>query len=122
MIAITSSLPLEKIDFQKFPDGVIPAVVQDCSNLDILDIKFVNKGAIQKMLETKQGYYYSPERKTIEKYGMKHGNTHRIVDIRINESCNALLIRVYQKMSLGYYQVETSFKQQLEEARQLRKI
>lgn len=52
-----------KIDFEKYSDGLVPAVVQDFSTQKVLMLGFMNREALQKTEETGRVTFYSRSKK-----------------------------------------------------------
>lgn len=44
--------PLQTVDFKKYTDGLVPAVVQDYSTQKVLMLGFMNEEALKKTQET----------------------------------------------------------------------
>ena len=61
-----------KPDFKKME--LIPAIVQDYQTNQILMLAYVNEEAYNKMLETKQTYFYSRSRKQLWHKGETSGH------------------------------------------------
>ena len=45
---------INKIDFNKSPDGLIPVVVQDHATLQVLMLGYMNQEALQETINTKK--------------------------------------------------------------------
>jgi len=78
-------------------DGLIPVVVQDVKTKEVLMLAYANEEAIRKTLETGYAHYWSRSRGKIWKKGEESGNVQRVVEIRVDCDCDALLYVVEQR-------------------------
>ncbi len=54
-----------KVDFKKYADGLVPAVVQDFTTQKVLMLGFMNEEALKKTEETGLVTFYSRTKKKI---------------------------------------------------------
>ena len=54
---------INKMKFDK--KGLIPAIIQDYKNKEVLMVAFMNKKALRLTVEKKQTYFYSRSRKKL---------------------------------------------------------
>ena len=83
-----------KPDFKK--TELIPAIVQDYQTNQILMLAYVNEEAYNKMLETKQTYFYSRSRKQLWHKGETSGHFQNIKGMYLDCDLDTLLIFVEQ--------------------------
>lgn len=83
-----------KPDFKKME--LIPAIVQDYQTNQILMLAHVNEEAYNKMLETKQTYFYSRSRKQLWHKGETSGHFQNIKGMYLDCDLDTLLIFVEQ--------------------------
>lgn len=83
-----------KPDFKKME--LIPAIVQDYQTNQILMLAYVNEEAYNKMLETKQTYFYSRSRKQLWHKGETSGHFQNIKGMSLDCDLDTLLIFVEQ--------------------------
>ena len=83
-----------KPDFKKME--LIPAIVQDYQTNQILMLAYVNEEAYNKMLETKQTYFYSRSRKQLWHKGETSGHFQNIKGMYLDCDLDTLLIFVEQ--------------------------
>ncbi len=83
-----------KMDFEKL-NGLIPAVVIDNSNSQVLMLGFMNKEALEKTIETKLVTFYSRTRKALWTKGETSKNYLHLVDIK--PDCDNDTLLVYAK-------------------------
>lgn len=82
----------------KFDDkGLIPAVVQDASTLEVLTVAYMNRESLEKSLETKETWFYSRSREELWHKGETSGNTQTIVDIKYDCDADSLVVLVEPK-------------------------
>ena len=62
-----------KPDFEK-GNGLIPAIVQDVKTKDVLMLAYVNEEAYERMLTTKETYFYSRSRQELWHKGETSGH------------------------------------------------
>jgi phosphoribosyl-ATP pyrophosphohydrolase len=84
-----------KPDFKKM-NGLIPAIVQDAQTKQVLMLAYVNEEAYQKMLETKETYFYSRSRNELWHKGETSGHIQYIQGMYLDCDYDTLLIYVNQ--------------------------
>lgn len=82
-----------QLDFTKL-DGLIPAIIQDASNGEILMLGFMNDIAFAETQRTREVVFFSRSRNRLWKKGETSGHILRVRDIRIDCDADSLLIRV----------------------------
>ncbi|HAQ08776.1 MAG TPA: bifunctional phosphoribosyl-AMP cyclohydrolase/phosphoribosyl-ATP pyrophosphatase [Bacillus bacterium] len=83
------------IDELKFDvSGLIPAVVQDASTLEVLTVAYMNKESLSKSLETRETWFYSRSREELWHKGATSGNTQQIVGMKYDCDGDALVVLV----------------------------
>ncbi|MGB9792883.1 MAG: bifunctional phosphoribosyl-AMP cyclohydrolase/phosphoribosyl-ATP diphosphatase HisIE [Thermacetogeniaceae bacterium] len=85
---------LERIKFDK--DGLVPAVVQDVENGDVLMVAYMNRESLERSLRTGRTWFYSRKRKSLWLKGETSGNYQYIREVRYDCDADTLLIRVEQ--------------------------
>lgn len=84
-----------KPDFKKM-NGLVPAIVQDYQTKQVLMLAYVNEEAYEKMLETKQTYFYSRSRNELWHKGETSGHFQYIKGMYLDCDEDTLLIYVEQ--------------------------
>ena len=88
----------EKLEFfskLKFDlNGLIPAIIQDASTLEVLTVAFMNRDTIELSLAKRETYFWSRSRQEIWHKGATSGNTQKIVTIKADCDGDALLVLV----------------------------
>lgn len=81
------------LDFDKYSDGLIPAVIQDSSTNAVLMLGFMNLAALDKTRETGLVTFYSRSRQRLWTKGETSGNTLRVREITPDCDADTLLIK-----------------------------
>jgi phosphoribosyl-AMP cyclohydrolase len=78
----------------KFTDGLIPVIVQDAGNREILMMAYANDEAVSLTKETGYAHYYSRSRKKLWKKGEESGHFQKVVTILTDcdEDCLVYLV------------------------------
>ena len=83
------------LDSLRFDEnGLVPVVAQDVATGDVLTLAYANREAVEKTLSTGEAHYYSRSRAELWRKGATSGNTQRVVEVRLDCDCDALLYRV----------------------------
>lgn len=80
--------------FQKSP--LIPAIVQDAQNGDVLMLAYMNEESLQKTLETGYTWFYSRSRKELWNKGATSGHVQKITEIYADCDNDTLLVKAMQ--------------------------
>ena len=86
-----------KIDFDKNPDGLVPAIIQDAQTKNVLMLGYMNQEAFDKTQETKKVSFYSRSKQRLWTKGEESGNFLELVDIKNDCDNDTLLIFVNPK-------------------------
>ncbi len=77
--------------------GLVPVVVQDYENGQVLMVAHANKEAIEKTLETKRAHFWSRSRNKLWEKGEESGNFQEVKEIFLDCDGDTVLIIVDQK-------------------------
>jgi len=77
--------------------GLIPAIVQDFENGDVLMMAFMNRESVQKTIETGLCTYWSRSRQKLWLKGETSGNTQAVKEMYFDCDNDCLLVKVIQK-------------------------
>ncbi len=77
--------------------GLIPVIAQDVKTKEVLMLAYANKEAVELTLKTGFAHYWSRSRKKLWKKGETSGNVQKVVEVRYDCDCDALLYLVEQK-------------------------
>jgi phosphoribosyl-ATP pyrophosphohydrolase/phosphoribosyl-AMP cyclohydrolase len=83
----------EKLDFEKM-NGLIPAIVQDASNADVLMVGFMNRDAFARTLATGYVTFFSRTRNELWTKGESSGNRLRVTHCQTDCDRDTLLLQV----------------------------
>ncbi len=84
------------LDFNKTPDGLLPAIVQDHHSGEVLMLAYVNKEAWEKTLETGKAYYWSRSRNKLWLKGETSGHVQNIHQILVDCDDDTVVYKVEQ--------------------------
>jgi phosphoribosyl-AMP cyclohydrolase len=80
----------------KFRNGLIPVVVQDKKNRDVLMVAYANEEAVELTRMTGFAHYYSRSREKIWKKGEESGHFQRVARILVDCDADSLVYEVEQ--------------------------
>jgi len=85
------------LDGLKFDsNGLIPAIIRDGSSGEVLMMAYMNRGSLEKTLETGYTWFYSRSRQEFWNKGATSGNKQKVLDISYDCDADCLLIHVEQ--------------------------
>jgi phosphoribosyl-AMP cyclohydrolase len=85
------------IDSVKFDEkGLVPAVVQDARDNEVLMVAFMNREALLLTLETGRGTFFSRSRGKLWKKGEESGNIQQVKSVALDCDKDCVLIKVEQ--------------------------
>lgn len=82
------------IDFNKYADGLVPAVIQDDVTGKVLMLGFMNEEALAKTQELQKVTFYSRSKRRLWTKGEESGNFLLLRDIKADCDSDTLLIKV----------------------------
>jgi phosphoribosyl-AMP cyclohydrolase len=77
-------------------NGLIPAVVQDVQNNDVLMVAYMNMEAIERTIQSGRATYWSRSRQQYWVKGETSGNIQRVREIYVDCDQDCILIKVEQ--------------------------
>ena len=83
------------IDFNKYADGLAPAVIQDHQTQKVLMLGFMNAAALQKTMETGKVTFYSRTKQRLWTKGEESGNFLELRSVASDCDDDTLLIKVH---------------------------
>jgi phosphoribosyl-ATP pyrophosphohydrolase/phosphoribosyl-AMP cyclohydrolase len=84
-----------KVDFNKYSDGLVPAVIQDYQTHKVLMLGFMNEEALNKTTETGKVTFYSRSKQRLWTKGEESGNFLELKSIASDCDDDTLLIKVH---------------------------
>ena len=82
-----------KIDFEKFENGLVPAIIQDSKTGKVLMLGYMNKESLAKTREENRVVFYSRSKRRLWMKGEESGNYLHVVDILVDCDNDAILIK-----------------------------
>ena len=82
------------IDYTKYADGLVPAIIQDERTNKVLMLGFMNEAAVQKTQELQKITFFSRTKNRLWTKGEESGNYLMLKDIKIDCDNDTLLIQV----------------------------
>jgi phosphoribosyl-ATP pyrophosphohydrolase/phosphoribosyl-AMP cyclohydrolase len=89
--------PLQTIDFTKYQDGLVPAIIQDFDTQKVLMLGFMNEEAFKKTEETGLVTFYSRTKQRLWTKGEESGNHLQVKQILLDCDKDTLLIKANPK-------------------------
>ena len=96
MSEMTPASDVEIGDLRFGDDGLIAAIVQDRSTLEVLMVAYMNDEALRRSIETGRTWFWSRSRKEYWQKGETSGDRQFIREIRYDCDGDALLVLVDQ--------------------------
>jgi phosphoribosyl-ATP pyrophosphohydrolase/phosphoribosyl-AMP cyclohydrolase len=84
-----------KIDFKKYSDGLVPAIVQDVDTHKVLMLGFMNEEALQQTEQTGKVTFYSRSKNRLWTKGEESGNFLLLKSLAVDCDNDTLLIKVH---------------------------
>jgi phosphoribosyl-ATP pyrophosphohydrolase/phosphoribosyl-AMP cyclohydrolase len=88
------ALDLNTIDFSKFENGLIPAVIQDVHTLEVRMVGFMNRDALEQTLQTGRVTFWSRSKNRLWQKGETSGNGLSVQAARLDCDRDTVLIQV----------------------------
>jgi phosphoribosyl-ATP pyrophosphohydrolase/phosphoribosyl-AMP cyclohydrolase len=84
---------LDKIDFSKYSDVLVPAIVQDIESGKVLMLGFMNAAAIEITLSTKKVTFFSRSKNRLWTKGEESGHFLNYKDMLLDCDADSLLVK-----------------------------
>ena len=84
-----------KVDFDKYTDGLVPAIIQDHSTQKVLMLGFMNEDALKKTEETGKVTFYSRSKKRLWTKGEESGHFLELKSMAVDCDHDTLLIKAH---------------------------
>jgi phosphoribosyl-AMP cyclohydrolase len=85
-----------QLNFDKFADGLMPAIVQEYATGEILMLAYINRLSWQKTLETGKAHFWSRSRNTLWLKGESSGHVQCIREILVDCDADTVVFQVEQ--------------------------
>ena len=85
---------LDKLKFNA--DGLIPAIIQDAANGEVLMLAWMNRASLEQTLATGQTWFWSRSRQKFWRKGESSGHTQAVKELAFDCDGDTVLIKVEQ--------------------------
>jgi phosphoribosyl-AMP cyclohydrolase len=94
---------------------LVPAIAQDATSKRVLTLAWMNREALARTVATRQAHYWSRSRAKLWHKGESSGHVQRVLEIRLDCDCDAILLIVEQEVGISCHTGhERCFFQRLE--------
>lgn len=100
-----------KIDFQKYADGLAPAIVQDANTRVVLMLGFMNEAALKNTEETGLVTFYSRSKKRLWTKGETSGNFLKLIEMKADCDNDSILVKAIPTGPVCHTGADTCFKE-----------
>lgn len=84
-----------QVNFQKSPDGLVPAIIQDARTQKVLMLGYMNQEALDKTLADKKVTFYSRSKQRLWTKGEESGHFLLLEDVKVDCDNDTLLLQVH---------------------------
>ncbi|MBA2620559.1 MAG: bifunctional phosphoribosyl-AMP cyclohydrolase/phosphoribosyl-ATP diphosphatase HisIE [Acidobacteria bacterium] len=98
-----------KIDFEKYADGLAPAIVQDAETGKVLMLGFMNREAFERTRASGKTTFFSRSRQKLWTKGERSGNFLAVREILIDCDADTILIRATPVGAVCHTGADTCF-------------
>jgi len=103
------------LDEIKFDNrGLVPTIIQDYKNGDVLMLAYMNRESLQKTLSSGKTHFWSRSRQKLWLKGESSGHTQEVKELFIDCDMDAVLIKVEQKVAACHTGYRSCFYRKLE--------
>lgn len=103
---------LEKVKYDA--NGLVPAVVQDVNNGEILMVAYMNREALEKTIKGPFVNFYSRSRNKMWIKGESSGHTQEVKEIYFDCDLDCVLVKVIQKVAACHVGYRTCFYRKID--------
>ncbi|ANS76286.1 bifunctional phosphoribosyl-AMP cyclohydrolase/phosphoribosyl-ATP pyrophosphatase [Paenibacillus yonginensis] len=89
--------------------GLVAAIVQDASTLEVLTLAYMNRESLGKTLKTGETWFWSRSRQELWHKGATSGNTQQVVQLKYDCDGDAVLVLVNRKGPACHTGAESCF-------------
>jgi phosphoribosyl-AMP cyclohydrolase len=91
---------MELFDTIKYDSqGLVPVVIQDFQNGEVLMVAYMNRESLKTTLETKKTHFWSRSRQKYWMKGESSGHTQDVKEVFIDCDADCILMKVEQKVA-----------------------
>ncbi|MBA3601721.1 MAG: bifunctional phosphoribosyl-AMP cyclohydrolase/phosphoribosyl-ATP diphosphatase HisIE [Acidobacteria bacterium] len=103
-----------EINFEKYADGLVPAIVQDAETQKVLMLGFMNAEAFKETQQSGKATFYSRSRQTLWTKGETSGNFLRVREILLDCDADTLLVKANPAGAICHTGADTCFDEKNE--------
>ncbi len=103
---------LDKVQYDA--DGLVPVIVQDYCNNEVLMVAYMNRESLRTTLETRITHFWSRSRQNYWKKGETSGHTQEVKEVLVDCDQDALVIKVDQKVAACHAGYRSCFYRKLD--------
>lgn len=103
-----------QIDFEKYADGLVPAIVQDAATRRVLMLGFMNREAFEKTRRDGQVTFFSRARQRLWTKGETSGNFLAVKQLLLDCDADTLLIKATPAGAVCHTGADTCFDEKNE--------
>lgn len=100
-----------QVDFNKYPDGLAPAIIQDAITNKVLMLGFMSEAALEKTKSIKKVTFFSRSKQRLWTKGEESGNFLDIVEILIDCDMDTILIKANPAGPVCHTGADTCFNE-----------
>lgn len=100
-----------RLDFSKYKDNLVPAVIQDATTKNVLMLGFMNEEALNKTKELNRATFFSRSKNRLWTKGEESGNFLNVKEILTDCDNDTLLIKVEPAGPVCHTGTDTCFKE-----------
>ena len=97
------------LDFGKYPDGLVPAIVQDEATGRVLMLGFMNAEAIEETRRTNRVTFYSRSKQRLWTKGETSGNVLKVVSLTPDCDADTILVKAMPAGPVCHTGADTCF-------------
>lgn len=102
---------LQKIDFSRFPDKLIPAIIQDNATGKVLMLGYMNEDALKQTVETKLVTFFSRSKQRLWVKGETSKNYLHLISLKADCDNDTLLLKVKPAGPVCHTGADTCFNE-----------
>ena len=96
------------------PQGLVPVIVQDYRNNEVLMVAYMNHDSLKMTLETGLTHFWSRSRQKLWKKGETSGHVQEVKEVLVDCDQDALVMKVDQKVAACHTGYRSCFYRKLE--------
>lgn len=96
--------------------GLVPAIVQDANNLQVLMLAYMNSESLKRTLDTNESWFWSRSRSSLWHKGETSGHKQRVVDVSIDCDNDAIRLMVVPEGPACHTGAQSCFHNELKDA------